>query len=301
MNKATTKTGKINWLLLLFGAGLLVSFFMPWVVWENDPMKGYHFPAGEFFKTSESKFGLGNPFPEYNFAFLVFWLIPLLVALALLLTISTKKSGLFVFIAGALSLSLITVFILFTQVLITLGVGSGVLSMLEPWIYLHGICAIGFILSAAPHNAWLKKIAWIAIGPVFVYASFMFIEQYLEKQTFADTANVKADFTINSAELIKEFMTNDTAANKKYLDKTLVVNGNTSAIEVLADSTSTIKFADSTGSYAIFSLEKIHLNEVKKIKSGDAVSLKGVCSGSVFSEILGTTFISFKRSTINKK
>jgi len=89
--------------------------------------------------------------------------------------------------------------------------------------------------------------------------------------------------------------------NKKYLDKTLVVNGNASAVEVLADSTSTIKFSDSTGSYAIFSLEKNQLDQVKNIKSGDAVSLKGVCSGSIFSEILGTTSISFKRATLNKK
>ena len=302
MNSATTRTGKKNWLHLLTGAGLLVSFFLPWVSWEPaSVINGYSFPAGDFFKTAESKFGLGNPFPEYNFTLLAFWLIPVLVIIILCLAFANKKSALLACIAGALSLSLIAVFILFTQTLISLGAGKDLLSMLKPWIYVQGICAVGFILTAALHNSWLKRIAWILVGPVFAYASFMFIEQYLEKQTFSDTANVKTDFTISSAELIKEFMTNDTSANKKYLEKMLVVNGNTSAVEILADSSSTIKFADSTGSYAIFSLEKIHLDEVKKVKPGDAVSLKGVCSGSVFSEILGTTFISFKRSTFNKK
>ncbi len=127
------------------------------------------------------------------------------------------------------------------------------------------------------------------------------VRKYIMGETHAATENVKADYTVNSADLIKEFITNDTATNKKYIEKILVVNGNASAVEVLADSTSTIKFEDSTGSYVIFSFEKNQLDQVKNIKKGDAVSLKGVCSGSIFSEILGTTSISFKRATLNKK
>lgn len=79
----------------------------------------------------------------------------------------------------------------------------------------------------------------------------------------------------------------------------LVVNGNVSVVQIQTDSVSTIQFSDSTGSYAIFSLEKDQLEKVKAIKQGDAVSLKGVCSGSIFSEILGTTAITFKRATFN--
>src|SRR6185436_13850722 len=105
----------------------------------------------------------------------------------------------------------------------------------------------------------------------------------------------------SSVELIKEFMANDTTANKKYLEKVLEVSGPVASIDIAADSISTIKFADSTGSYAIFSLEKTQLDKVKMIKTGDPVSVKGVCSGSMFSEILGTTTISFKRSILNKQ
>lgn len=79
------------------------------------------------------------------------------------------------------------------------------------------------------------------------------------------------------------------------------VKGDASSVDLLADSTSTIKFADSIGSYAIFSLEKDQFDKVKKLKPGDPVSLKGVCSGSIFSEILGTTSISFKRATFIKQ
>ena len=201
--------------------------------------------------------------------------------------------------AGTLSLALITVFILFTKTLLSLGVGKSVFSMLKPGIVLHGLSAIGFILSA-PASGWLKKAGWLLVGPVFALASFLFIEKYLEKETHTNTGEVNIDYTISSSELIKEFSLNDTAANKKYLNKVLVVNGPAADVETAADSTSTIKFADSTGSYTIFSLEKSELSVIKNIKAGDEVSLKGVCSGSIFSEILGTTSISFKRAILNK-
>ena len=300
MNQVIKNSGNNKWLHFAFGIVMLISFFLPWVAWEGIAVSGYSLPSGNFFALAESKFGLGNPFPQYNFSLLVFWLIPVLIVLAVALLLLKKKSALFVFIAGTLSLALITVFILFTKTLLSLGVGKSVFSMLKPGIVLHGLAAIGFIFSV-PASGSLKKAGWLLAGPVFALASFLFIEKYLEKETHTNTGEVNIDYTISSSELIKEFSLNDTAANKKYLNKVLVVNGAASSVETAADSTSTIKFADSTGSYAIFSLEKSELSVIKNIKAGNEVSLKGVCSGSIFSEILGTTSISFKRAILNKK
>ena len=45
----------------------------------------------------------------------------------------------------------------------------------------------------------------------------------------------------------------------------------------------------------------VELAKLKTIsKTGDIVSIKGTCSGSITSEILGNTSISFKRSALNK-
>lgn len=118
-------------------------------------------------------------------------------------------------------------------------------------------------------------------------------------ETHTATEKIKADYTVTADALIQEFISNDTATNKKYMDKVLVVNGTASAIDMLPDSTSTVRFADSTGSYVIFSLEKDQYEKTKLLKQGDAVSLKGVCSGSIFSDILKTTAITFKRATFN--
>jgi hypothetical protein len=297
--EANTNSGK--WLHVLFAAGLLVSFFLPWVLWDSSKVSGYAMPSGNFFKTSETVGGPANPFPQFGFAFYTFWLIPVLAVLSATFALLKKKTIPFAFIAGALSLSLITVFILFSTTLIDLGIGSSVSGMLKPAAYIHALSAVGLIVTAFPVKNIAPKLIWLLIGPVIAYGSYKMGEKYIMGETHAATENVKADYTLNSADLIKEFITNDTATNKKYIEKVLVVNGNASAVEVLADSTSTIKFEDSTGSYVIFSLGKNQLDLVKNIKNGDIVSLKGVCSGSIFSEILGTTSISFKRATLNKK
>ena len=204
------------------------------------------------------------------------------------------------FITGALSLSLVTVYILFTKTLNDLGVGKTISGMLLPALYIQAIAAVALIFSSVYYKSMIKKAGWLLAGPVFAFAGFMLIQHYLENKVFDASENIKPDYTIGAGELIKEFISNDAATNKKYLEKMLVVNGKAETIKILDDSTSTIRFADSTGSYAIFSLEKNQFDKVKNIKSGDGVSVKGVCSGSIFSEILGTTSISFKRTTLNK-
>jgi len=258
-------------------------------------------PLGDFFSISEKVGGPENPFPQFSFSFFVFWLIPALAILIIGLILSKKKAVILSFVAGALSLSLLTVYFLFSKTLLDFGVGTKVSGMLQPGFFVQGLAAILLIITAFPVKTVAAKLIWLVIGPVFALGAFTVGEKYILSETHSATEKVKADFTVNAADLIKEFLLNDTATNKKYLDKTLVVNGNASAVEILGDSTSTIRFADSTGSYAIFSLEKSELPQVKNIKTGDLVSLKGVCSGSIFSDILGTTSISFKRAILNLK
>jgi len=301
MNTPTPHTTTRNWPQLFCAGILLVSFFLPWVNWDGTPVSGYGMASDDFFRISGTKFGLPNPFPRLSFTFFAFWLIPALSVLVIFLQFSKKKTGLLPFLTGLLSLSLVSVYILFTGTLIDLGVGHSVLSMMTLFAWLHAIAAIGLIFSTAQTNSLLKKTGWVLLGPIFVFASFKLAEKYIMGETHKDTATAKADYTVSAADLVREFMTNDTAANKKYLEKMILVTGNASSVDILADSTSTIRFADSTGSYAIFSLEKTGFDQVRSVKPGDPVSLKGVCSGSIFSEILGTTSISFKRATfINK-
>jgi hypothetical protein len=139
------------------------------------------------------------------------------------------------------------------------------------------------------------------LGPVLAFAAFKFGEKKVMAETYISTDNVKADYTISATELLNEFIKDDSAANARYREKIITVNGNVSQLERTSDSTTNIRFDDPAGSYIVFSFDKEQYEDVMDIKPGDPVSLKGSCSGSIYSQILETTAISFKRSTLNKK
>jgi len=62
---------------------------------------------------------------------------------------------------------------LFTRQLITLGVGSNVFAMLRIAAWIQAAAAIGY--SYGNNFVWaVKKIIWIAVGPVFVFTSFCY-------------------------------------------------------------------------------------------------------------------------------
>ena|SRR5436190_14780395 len=143
----------------------------------------------------------------------------------------------------------------------------------------------------------LKKLLVFGLGLVAVAAG---IYWYVATEKFSDTKDRKAEFTVKAIDFIREFVNNDSAANRKYTDKIITVNGIVSEIEA-ADTTVNIKFIDtSNNAYAIFAFQEQHLAEAKTVKVGDSVSIKGSCSGGVFSEILGTEYITFKRCALNK-
>lgn len=286
---------------IVFGICLLASFFLPWVQWNDHTVNGFDLPAGNFFAISSSQFGLENPFPQFSFTFYIFWLIPLLILVTILLATRNKKTFLPAFISGALSLSLVTVFYLFTKTLIDLGVGANVYKMLQLPAYVAVASAIGFILTVLPGSVWSKKLFWLLLGPVLAFSAYKFGENKVWSETHRATDNVKAEYSLSATELLNEFIASDSLANAKYMEKIIEVNGNASQVERKSDSTTNIRFDDPSGSYLSFSFDKEHFEELKNINSGDAVSLKGSCSGSIYSEILGITSISFKRSTINKK
>ena len=145
-----------------------------------------------------------------------------------------------------------------------------------------------------------KKLKSIILAVIIVTLAFAGGIWYVFTQKFTDTTKEKADYTINAFDLINEFKKNDSLANKKYAEKIITVTGLVTEVEA-ADTTVNIKMADTTsGSYAIFAFQQQNLTEAKAIKEGDKVSIKGSCSGGVYSQILETEFITFKRCALTK-
>lgn len=294
MNQPVSARPAVKWPLVILSAVLLLAFFIPWVAWDKSKVSGADMPLGHFFAISESRFQLANPFPRFDFALKVFWLIPVLAVITLVAALLHKKSSFFAVLAGILGLSAVTVYVLFSDVLADLGVQYS----LQIGLYLTIPAAAGIILAGA--NRWPAKIIFLLAGPVVVWLGFYAASSYLENEKFEDTANSSAAYTVNAVDLIREFQANDSLANAKYREKIITVNGKIASLETPNDSTVNIKFTDTTGSYAIFPFHGEAVSDVKSLKAGDSVSVKGSCSGGVLSAILGIESITFKRCTLNK-
>lgn len=294
MNKTATSGQRTNWILVIAGLLQAAAFFLAWVKWNSIAVAGSDMPSGKFFKISEESFMLSNPVPQFDFAFILLWLIPVLGILVAILAWMKKTNAWLAGFAGLLALTLVTVYYLFSNVLIDLGVKRE----LQAGYFVAAIAAFLIIVASVRNSA--GKIIALLIGPLFAWASFTIITNKVENEGFGEE---KADYTITADNLIKEFMTSDSAANAKYREKILAVSGAISNIETPNDSTVNIKFIDSTtGSYAIFPLLNEEAKTAKNLKQGENISVKGSCSGGVFSAILGTEFINFKRcSLITKK
>jgi len=153
-------------------------------------------------------------------------------------------------------------------------------------------------LATAPTNRKkiVKKILLAAAALVLMAAA---IAWYLFTKKFDNTATLKADYTVNAMDLIAEFKSNESAANKKYAEKIVAVNGKITAVEA-ADTTLNLKMANADGSYILFAFQQEDQAAVKQVKEGDSISIKGSCNGGSFSDILEAEYITFKRSSLNR-
>ena len=149
-----------------------------------------------------------------------------------------------------------------------------------------------------PKNKLIVKWFLIIGGILLLTGAAIYI--YYATLKYDDTANIKAEYTVEAMPFLKEYEQDYKAANIKYAEKIIAVTGVVTETEP-ADTTINIKMADTTtGSYLIFDFQKLHLEEAKTLKPGDVATIKGSCSDGIYSQILGTYFVSFKRSTLVK-
>lgn len=153
------------------------------------------------------------------------------------------------------------------------------------------------IKASVKKHPWFKRIL---IGGFLLLVAGGVVVWYIFTDTFSDTSDRKAAFTVNAQDLLHEFQENDSLANKKYAEKIITVNGRISELET-ADTTVNVKIIDTlTDAYIIFAFQQQHLAETRGLKEGDSISIKGSCSGGTYSQILETEFVTFKRCAVNK-
>ncbi|MFT3979669.1 MAG: hypothetical protein QM687_04310 [Ferruginibacter sp.] len=278
----------------------IAAFFLPWVQWADAAVTAKDMATGNFFNITETKFAIANPFPSIVVANAVFWLIPALALIAALWVLLRRSyAGWYAALAGAMILGLATVFLCFTNELKVFNTAIQLPGSLQLGWYLSVAAALALIVLAWPGKLFLK-IVLLLLPVAIAYGAFSQIKKSQMSETVDKTADLKADYSLNAETLIKEFVASDSTANAKYRDKILSVSGIISEVSS-SDSTATLSFADSTGSYAIFDFEKEQVPAVKKLSTGNTVTVKAVCSGGIYSELLSSETISFKHAIITKQ
>ena len=153
---------------------------------------------------------------------------------------------------------------------------------------------------AHPSQNKKKWLRWIFLAIVAMALAGGAIFYYVMTAEFADTTSEKPAYTISAIDLLTEFQQNDSAANKKYVEQILAVSGRVSEVEGV-DTSATVKFVDSlTGSYLIFDFQSATSRQAAALQPGESVTLKGSCSGSIYSRLRNAHMISFKRSVITE-
>ncbi len=127
------------------------------------------------------------------------------------------------------------------------------------------------------------------------------IAYYLFTEKFEDTQLVKAAHTGSALEFLKAFQSNDSLANATYRDQIVELKGRISTLE-WADTSANLKIdAAGSGDYLIFDFQQEDASKTKNLKPGDSVSIRAACSGSIYSRILNSRSVQFKRATLIQK
>ena len=131
----------------------------------------------------------------------------------------------------------------------------------------------------------MKKLLGIGlvlalIGGILVYK--------MANKPLDKVGDLKTDFEVSAVMLLEAFENDEEAANKKYLDKAVVVSGKVIKSEVKNGITTIYLDADNPLSNIICQLEN---SSGKSVKENDEVRIKGVCTGYLTDVIINRAII----------
>jgi hypothetical protein len=128
----------------------------------------------------------------------------------------------------------------------------------------------------------ISVLIFIALGLLALAVStYLFINQPKKS-----TASRKAKFTVTAQQLLSEFESGEEAANAKYLDKVVLVEGTVSTVD--AENGRTTIMLDTGNPLGRISCE-LSADESAKgvtLKENDTAKIKGICTGILMDVVL---------------
>ena len=110
---------------------------------------------------------------------------------------------------------------------------------------------------------------------------------YMYKKKPTDIRKEEAQYQIDAAVLLSEFNKDETAANKKYIDKIIAVQGKVADIKIDTGGEATVFLASGDPMASVTcSFYREETPSVKQIKQGELVIVKGKCTGKLMDVVL---------------
>lgn len=134
-----------------------------------------------------------------------------------------------------------------------------------------------------------KYIILIVVLVAVVIGSWYAYNEY--NRTNKDLKDVKPDFTTDVSSLLMEFEKDTATANRKYIDKVILVNGQVKSIDREGNPV-VIAIGDPTAMSSVqCSMDSTYVEDYKDVNEGDHVKIKGMCTGGKTEELFGTDVI----------
>lgn len=106
-------------------------------------------------------------------------------------------------------------------------------------------------------------------------------------RTNEDLAKVKADIKVTATQLVGEYKTNDSTADKKYLNKIIEVEGNVKKVEKDEKGNYTIVLGDTSLLSIRCSMDTVHQQDAALLNAGSSTIVRGAYSGFKKNELMG--------------
>jgi hypothetical protein len=106
------------------------------------------------------------------------------------------------------------------------------------------------------------------------------IANYMYNKPPRNIAEAKEDFIITATDFYKEYSSNEDSANIKYLEKVIEVQGLVAEIQLENEDEPTVALATgNTDATIMCGFKKALFKDVKALKVGDKIKIKGKCDG----------------------
>jgi len=128
----------------------------------------------------------------------------------------------------------------------------------------------------------------ITVIVLLLAGTYLYIRFMPEKNVLTRTT----DFSLSASNLSKEYETNPTGSDRKYIDRIIEVTGAISEITIDQNNSIVFILRDKESETGVLcTLNENNKKKSKRFKIGDTITIKGTCSGMLFEVVLNKCII----------